>query len=340
MRETKSVRRKDIDILKGIGILLVVIGHSIPELPNFSNLIYLFHMPLFFYISGIFFRANKSIQELTNKKLKALILPYFAYLLIFNSKAIIGFSINCLKGISNEKLKFYGEHFLDQLYGGSRLTGDLSVFWFIPCLFFTQIIYAFVARQNVSIRVLTISVFYGLAIVNQFIFPEYSLPLALNISLFAIVFFHLGYLIKDKLLDHKVYNILMLLVILSASYRLFSGEYGISLNMKEVNYGYPVLSIFTALSFINLTFVIARKMQNSNFITNRIFVLLGNASMTIMFVHQFIKHHIFWDHQVQNPIVVTLGVTGISIAIFLIQDSSKYMQYLFLGKPFLGRAKA
>lgn len=340
MRETKSVRRKDIDILKGIGILLVVIGHSIPELPNFSNLIYLFHMPLFFYISGIFFKANKSIQELTDKKLKALILPYFTYLLIFNSKAIIGFLVNCIKGISNEKLRFYGEHFLNQLYGGSRLTGDLSVFWFIPCLFFTQIIYALVAKQNVYIRMLAISTFYGLAIVNQFIFPEYSLPLAINISLFAIVFFHLGHLIKDKLLENSIYNILMVLVILAASYLLFSGKSEISLNMKEVNYGYPILSIFTALAFINLTFMVARKMQDSDFIANRVFILLGNASMTIMFVHQFIKHHIFWEHQIQNPIIVTFGVTAISIVIFLIQDSSKYMQYLFLGKRLSGRAKA
>lgn len=340
MSENKSVRRKDIDILKGIGILLVVIGHSVPELPLLASLIYLFHMPLFFYISGIFFKANQPIKKSVNKKLKSLILPYFTYLFIFNSKAIIGFFVNCVKGISDEQLRFYGEHFLNQLYGGALLTGDLSVFWFIPCLFFTQIIYIFVARQNVYIQVLAMSAFYALSIINQFVFPEYSLPLAMNISLFAIVFFHLGYLLKDKLLENKIYNVLMVLVIISASYFLASGKYGVSLNMKEINYGYPVLSIFTAISFVNLTFIIARKLQNSDFLGNQVFVLLGNASMTIMFVHQFIKHHIFWDYQIQNPIIVTLCVTAISTVIFLIQDSSKYTRYLFLGKQFLGRVKA
>jgi len=41
-----------IDAAKGIGILLVVLGHS-PGLPLFGVvLIYSFHMPLFFFISG------------------------------------------------------------------------------------------------------------------------------------------------------------------------------------------------------------------------------------------------------------------------------------------------
>lgn len=45
-------RIKDIDIAKGIGILLVIIGHSFPE-SYIQRLCYCFHMPLFFFISGL-----------------------------------------------------------------------------------------------------------------------------------------------------------------------------------------------------------------------------------------------------------------------------------------------
>ena len=41
-----------IDVAKGIGILLVVLGHNLQDLPLMTSWIYSFHMPLFFAISG------------------------------------------------------------------------------------------------------------------------------------------------------------------------------------------------------------------------------------------------------------------------------------------------
>ena len=52
-----------IDVAKGIGIILVVIGHT--NLPTLvMNLIYAFHVPLFFVLSGMVFNMNKSLTEL------------------------------------------------------------------------------------------------------------------------------------------------------------------------------------------------------------------------------------------------------------------------------------
>ena len=46
------MRRKDIDILKGIGIILVVLGHVKPEM-YVEKWIYSFHMFLFFFLVRI-----------------------------------------------------------------------------------------------------------------------------------------------------------------------------------------------------------------------------------------------------------------------------------------------
>ena len=67
---------KMISAAKGIGILLVLIGHFgfIPEVKRF---IYLFHMPLFFFLSGYFFKT-RSLAELPKyavSKLKSLYIP-------------------------------------------------------------------------------------------------------------------------------------------------------------------------------------------------------------------------------------------------------------------------
>ena len=54
----KPVRNKEIDCLRGILILFVVIGHS--ESGKLHDIIFLFHMPLFFILSGYLIQKKNS----------------------------------------------------------------------------------------------------------------------------------------------------------------------------------------------------------------------------------------------------------------------------------------
>lgn len=55
-------RAYEIDVMKGIGILLVILGHCMPDFPvniledplssEVRRFIYTFHMPMFFFCSG------------------------------------------------------------------------------------------------------------------------------------------------------------------------------------------------------------------------------------------------------------------------------------------------
>ena len=83
-----SKRRLDwADVAKGIGIILVIAGHSIRDggalFEIIFKLIYAFHMPLFFSISGFFFsRLNfeKAIGKFVKKNHNAV--KAFPYVLI------------------------------------------------------------------------------------------------------------------------------------------------------------------------------------------------------------------------------------------------------------------
>ena len=57
-----------IDIAKGIGIVLVVMGHNDFALisPFAHKLIYSFHMPMFFFMSGMFFKPDLPFGFLFN----------------------------------------------------------------------------------------------------------------------------------------------------------------------------------------------------------------------------------------------------------------------------------
>jgi fucose 4-O-acetylase-like acetyltransferase len=63
------------DIAKGLGILAVILGHChLPE--EVWNSIYSWHMPIFFVISGYFYRIQP-FEILIKKKFNSLLKPYF-----------------------------------------------------------------------------------------------------------------------------------------------------------------------------------------------------------------------------------------------------------------------
>ncbi len=75
-----------LDIAKGIGILLVYIGHSsLDENEPLFQSIYSFHMPLFFMISGLLFsyKRNIGIRKTILGKIVSLLVPYFLFSLIY-----------------------------------------------------------------------------------------------------------------------------------------------------------------------------------------------------------------------------------------------------------------
>lgn len=73
-------RNTTISILKGIAIILMVIGHA--EAPEMlTNFIYTFHMPLFFMAAGYFFDRKYLSQPgvFIGKRIKGLYLPFLKW---------------------------------------------------------------------------------------------------------------------------------------------------------------------------------------------------------------------------------------------------------------------
>jgi len=71
-----------IDRLKAIGIVLVVLGHAVDG-TLLHEVIYSFHMPLFFFASGYLFSARDAQQPLA-AYLRQRIAPYLRYYLVFS----------------------------------------------------------------------------------------------------------------------------------------------------------------------------------------------------------------------------------------------------------------
>ena len=74
----KSEQWKWVDIAKGIGIILVFLGHfNIPD--TLRAEIYTFHIPLFFFLSGVVFNDHKPINRFLGDEAKRMIVPYYCW---------------------------------------------------------------------------------------------------------------------------------------------------------------------------------------------------------------------------------------------------------------------
>lgn len=125
----RSNRLPFIDNLYTIGILLVLFGHSHSSdwgtfsgtvLESAINFIYLFHMPLFFFIAGYLFMNSKSMEKLgygiwiRDKAIK-LLTPYLVLSLLaavpkyyFETGTISGLVSSVVKGILAPRLGVWG----------------------------------------------------------------------------------------------------------------------------------------------------------------------------------------------------------------------------------------
>lgn len=86
MEKIKQKRSVEIDLVKGLAIILMVIGHT--ETPA-QNFIYLFHMAVFFMASGYLYQesASDSIVSASKyviRKMKRLWVPYAVWTAIFS----------------------------------------------------------------------------------------------------------------------------------------------------------------------------------------------------------------------------------------------------------------
>ena len=106
-----DARRVDyLDVVNGIGIVCVVLGHIGDEAVR--SVIYPFYMPLFFIISGYFLKSNKSFNIYVKEKFIRLSQPY-VYTCVCNALIIM------IKGFDN----FYSSfgtmlhYIIDALYG-------------------------------------------------------------------------------------------------------------------------------------------------------------------------------------------------------------------------------
>lgn len=179
--ETKRIEA--LDIAKGIGIILVIIGHMSSS--YLRNWIYSFHMPLFFILSGICFKTEKypSFLPFLKQRVRTLAIPtlalYFIILLLETLTGIKGFDLQQqLKGVHPGVLWFLITLLFSELlyFPLSKLT----VLWRIPLLFVLVSTGVFFARNHITAFFDLTNIFFSTALYGLGNLFSSSIPSALE----------------------------------------------------------------------------------------------------------------------------------------------------------------
>ena len=187
------VRDKTLDITKGIGIILVIIGHFSFLPLQVWKFIFSFHMPLFFIVSGYLFKP-KGIKESLSKDFKRLMIPYFVTCLI-----ILAFYLAYwLKSGDGSQFNYY---LIASLVGNGSKNHEcmflsnlpsIGAIWFFPALLVCRNVYG-ALRPNK--RLLWSAIIFVLATLlgRYVIFNPFSVLSGLS----AILFFAIGDRLKE-----------------------------------------------------------------------------------------------------------------------------------------------
>lgn len=284
-------RNKIIDIIKAFGIILVLIGHACVYDSYLRKFVYIFHLPLFFLVSGYLYNDNDSKDPwgFIGKKLKKLLSMYIIYNLFFVLFHNLFFKLGILQNTGMYNLRDYVVNFLNIFLFKSN-EPFAAAMWFIPVLIITLIMYNFITLFIYRKGILKSEVYRTWMIVFCALLGIYLNSRQINIGLhyqtcfIAIPFIHIGQLyklyFKNKIKPDLFISFLIILNTLGFMFNV-SGEVEFAMN----KFWNPILLYTLGTGMVYVTYSISYYISIYLSRTSELLEYIGKNSFHIMSGH-------------------------------------------------------
>lgn len=197
-------RQTWIDICRGIGILIVVLGHANPP---FKKFIYGFHMPFFFLLSGYL---------LSDRKLS---LPFRGFVKVQASSYVVPYILLCIvnlffhAGILFIKGELSLQRFIKYIIGILYSRGTVewmpncTPLWFLTALFVAMLMYYWINKLHERNKIIGFTMIAFAALVSWILdiknIPK--LPWNIDTAMMALMYIHIGrYLFHEAWFENEI----------------------------------------------------------------------------------------------------------------------------------------
>lgn len=278
-------------LLSALGMIFVVDGHLGHSFFDIGGLFqyYSFHMQLFVFISGYFYRcgSEEHIGSYIQRKFQRLMIPYFIWNLIY------GLIAGYLRGHGftfGEPLSLY-RLFVEPFRLGYQFTLNHAA-WFVPTLFLTETVHVLLVRAGHRIKAgcaLRTLFCFGLGIAGIFLSKHigtggFMLPIIK--VMFLLPIYSAGVWYRERLEERdKVGNAVYFSILIGAALLLlYSGKtliYAVSHCQDFPGYLLPYATAALGIAFwLRVSRILSPVCQNS-----RLVYWLGRNTFPVMMHH-------------------------------------------------------
>lgn len=267
-------RNIQIDITKGIAIVLMIIGHCSLFDGTVRYIIFTFHMPLFFIFSGYFFRS-KPIMDVIKSGINRLVKPYLIYALITSILYIILDRKDIITCIT-EILFAHGGPKHTLLFPTETSLGPV---WFLMAIFWCKIYYSIIIKKCMNNIYLSAIIAFGISCLAIYI-GKYllNLPFGILTGASGLAFYSVGPILK-KTSSKIVYATIAIWFVAILLHRT-------SIDMVNFNYHFYPFDFICGLGGSLFVFLISCIWATKS--NNHLPATLGVYSLEILCVHHVI----------------------------------------------------
>lgn len=251
-----------LDHARGLGIVLVVLAHALATAEDNGRLysvIYSFHMPLFFVLSGLArgMKPDENLVSTARKLAQTLLVPFAFFGLV-----TLCYYILLQKAVAHEFLTL-GQIALAAariFYGVGEWMPINSPLWFFPCMFVTMLLSLALVRLIGSRPAFVTTAIAAVAI--MVLPPPVRLFWSADTAVIAACFFQIGMFLRagrlDQTLDRigtRPATIALGMICLAAT--AYLSMMNISVDMAAIRFGNPILFAVAACSGVAGIFLIS-----------------------------------------------------------------------------------
>ena len=287
MEGRKAEHNSVISIAKGLCIILMVIGHTKGH-DFLTKFIYLFHVPLFFFVSGYFNKVVDSFSELKSKllkRVKRLYIPFVIYgtvFLLFDSLFIKwGFYADGAMHASD--LKSFLTLFLEMLLKMNAPSPLLGPMWFVRSLFIAAVcldVSLYILRKVRNAKAILLATCLVVTLAIKLFPPDTPVLRQLVLVAFGGFFFMCGMLCRN--IQRRIGSIWVMVLSLAIllMVTVMSGEFW-SINVVGVK---DTLA-YMAIALVGIQFALSLSRLTDATLMGRPIDYVGCNTMPILALH-------------------------------------------------------